>query len=312
MDEAKSQGDRAAKSAAADSDQDAFTLLAPALQYHIVNTLGWRELRPVQQACIKDLLAGHNAVVLAPTAGGKTEAALFPLLSLMLSEDWAAASLLYIAPIKALLNNQEARLESLSQMVGRRAFKWHGDVGASARKRFMRQPADIWAITPESIEALLLSRRLPGRALFSRVRAVVIDEVHAFAGDDRGAHLVALLERISRISGHDIQRVGLSATVGDPEAIAQWLGGSSARRAVVVDPQGPRGQAKLKLDFVGHHANAAQIIDQAFRGQRRLVFVDSRRGVEALGESLRARRANVYLNHSSLALSERRAAERGL
>ena len=96
------------------------------------------------------MLDGQNCVVLAPTAGGKTEAALFPLLSLMDEEDRAPVSALYIAPIRALLNNQEPRLQQLSALVGRRAFKWHGDVGQSARRRFIEDPADILAITPES------------------------------------------------------------------------------------------------------------------------------------------------------------------
>ncbi|MBK7402879.1 MAG: DEAD/DEAH box helicase [Myxococcales bacterium] len=107
------------------------------------------------------------------------------------------------------------------------------------------------AITPESLEAMLLSTRTPARRFLAHVRAVVIDEVHAFAGDDRGAHLVALLERVTRISENDVQRIGLSATVGDPEVIVQWLSGSSLRPQRVVDPGGPRKPPELALDFVG-------------------------------------------------------------
>ena len=114
---------------------DAFDRLSPALQYQIVNGLGWSGLRPVQEESIDAILDGNNCVVLAPTAGGKTEAAFFPLLSVMDTEDLPGTSVLYIAPIRALLNNQEARLERLTGLLGRRAFKWHGDVGASARKR---------------------------------------------------------------------------------------------------------------------------------------------------------------------------------
>ena len=289
---------------------DGFDRLSPALQYQIVNGLGWKGLRPVQERAVHTILDGHNCVILAPTAGGKTEAAFFPLLSMLDQEDLRPTSVLYIAPIRALLNNQEPRLERLAGMLGRRATKWHGDVGASARRRFIREPADILAITPESVEAMLMSTRTPGKELLSRVRAVVIDEVHAFASDDRGAHLVALLERIARLSAYDIQRIGLSATVGDPETICDWLSGSSARPRTVVDPGGDPKPEQLALDFVGSLENAALLIDKLHPNTRRLVFVDSRRRVEQLGDLLQRRQTNVYVSHSSLAVSERQAAER--
>lgn len=289
---------------------DAFARLSPAMQYQVVNGLGWSELRLVQQLSTHAILDGANCVVLAPTAGGKTEAAFFPLLSQMDREDWAPVSVLYIAPIRALLNNQDSRLHKLTALVGRTAGKWHGDVNASARKNMIASPPDVLAITPESLEAMLLSTKVPARRLLGKVRAVVIDEVHAFAGDDRGAHLVALLERISRIAEGDIQRIGLSATVGDPEIILQWLSGSSLRPQRIVNPGGKRTPPLISVDFVGSLDNAAMMIDQLYPGTRRLVFVDSRRRVEELGHKLSARGVNVYLSHSSLALSERAAAEK--
>ena len=287
-----------------------FDRLCPALQVQVVNGLGWTSLRPVQDQTIDAVLDGANCVVLAPTAGGKTEAALFPVLSRAHEEDWQPTSVLYLAPIRALLNNQEARLTKLSALLGRRAFKWHGDVSASRRKRFVRDPADILAITPESLEAMLLSRSVPGKRLLSNVRAVIIDEVHAFARDDRGAHLVAILERIQRVCGHDIQRIGLSATVGDPEAIAAWLGGSSTRPATVIDPGSGGVEPDILLDYVGNIDNAAMMVERLYPRSRRLVFVDSRRRVEQLGELLRGRGVETYLSHSSLSASERGLAER--
>ena len=287
-----------------------FDRLTPALQVQIVNQLGWTALRPVQEQTIDAVLDGANCVVLAPTAGGKTEAALFPLLSRMDAEDLAPTSVIYLAPIRALLNNQAARLDRLTGLLGRRAMVWHGDVGASARKRFIREPCDVLATTPESLEAMLLSRKNPGVALLGNVAAVVVDEVHAFAGDDRGAHLSALLERVSRIARRDVQRVGLSATVGDPEAIATWLAGSSRRAARVVDPGGGGLKPNIQLDFVGDLDNAAMMIDRLYPGTRRLVFVDSRRRVEQLGSLLRQRDVNTFVTHSSLSVAERTAAER--
>ena len=288
---------------------EAFDRLSPALQYQVVNGLDWTDLRPVQEQSIHAILDGANCIILAPTAGGKTEAALLPLLSRMDTDDLEPVSVLYVAPIRALLNNQEARLRALTGLVGRSAGKWHGDVGLSARKRMLRARPDVLAITPESLEAMFLSTRVAPAHMLGHVQAIVIDEVHAFASDDRGSHLVSLIERVTRLSGHDIQRIGLSATVGDPQDIVAWLSGSSARSKRIVDPGGARREPKLMLDHVGSLENAALLIDRMYPGTRRLVFVDSRRGVEKLGHTLAQRGVDVYLSHSSLALSERTAAE---
>ena len=116
-----------------------FDRLHPALQHHVVNSLGWRELRPFQEAVIPQVLDGKHLIVLAPTAGGKTEAAFFPIVSRMLSEGWTGLSVLYICPIKALLNNLDLRLQRYCSLLGRQSALWHGDVKASAKKRTLRE-----------------------------------------------------------------------------------------------------------------------------------------------------------------------------
>lgn len=287
----------------------AFEQLSPALQYQIVHALGFTGLRPVQDLTIDAVLAGDNCVVLAPTAGGKTEAAFFPLLSAMDRDDWRPVSVLYLSPIRALLNNQEDRVARYAALVGRRAFKWHGDIGPGPRKRFQSDPADILLTTPESLEAMLMSARISVHALFAGLRAVIIDEVHAFADDDRGAHLSAILERLQRFCGRDIQRIGLSATVGNPAEILRWLQGSSQRPGRIVDPPRPPGTPDLKIDYVGHLANAAHVIKLLHPGRKRLVFADSRRTVEDLGKLLLQAGVTAYVAHGSLAASARRDAE---
>jgi ATP-dependent helicase Lhr and Lhr-like helicase len=144
--------------------------------------------------------------------------------------------MLYIAPIKALLNNQAERLGSYTEMVGLSRFLWHGDVKASQKKAFVKEPATLLMTTPESLEVMLLSSKVPHAKLFKDLRAVVIDEVHALAGSDRGTHLMSVLERIARATPNDIQRVGLSATVGNPDYILQWMQGTSKRQGCIVDP----------------------------------------------------------------------------
>lgn len=287
-----------------------FSRLSPALQYQIVNTLGFASLRPVQEKTIDAVLDGDDCVVLAPTAGGKTEAAFFPLVSLMNDEDWRPTSVLYLSPIRALLNNQEDRVQRLTGLMGRRAFKWHGDVGSSERLRFLDDPTDVLLTTPESLEAMLMSPRVPAREVFAGLRCVVIDEVHAFAGDDRGAHLAAVLERLSRYAGRELQRVGLSATVGNPAEILSWLRGGSARRGRIVDPGGARTAPRIDVDYVGSLENAATVIEALHRGKKRLVFVDSRRGAEELGAKLSDSGVTTFVTHGSLAAHVRADAER--
>lgn len=288
----------------------AFERLTPALQYQIAYTLGFKQLRPVQELTIPAILDGKNCVVLAPTAGGKTEAAFFPILSAIDAGDWKPVSVLYLSPIRALLNNQEERVQRYAATIGRRAFKWHGDTSQSERKRFLREPADILLTTPESLEAMLMSPRVPARGLFGGLQAVIIDEVHAFADDDRGAHLSAVMERLSRYCGRDVQRIGLSATVGNPTEILEWLRGRSQRDGIVVEPPRPPRAPELALDFVGSIENAALVAAQLHRGKKRLIFVDSRRGVEDFGRNLIGHGVNTYVAHGSLSVAARRDAER--
>lgn len=288
-----------------------FDSLHPALQHHIVNSLGWRSLRPLQDAAIRPLLAGEDAVLLAPTAGGKTEAAVFPVLSRMLAEDWRGLSVLYICPIKALLNNLVPRLQSLAGLLGRRVEIWHGDVAEPARKRIRKDPPDLLLTTPESIESLLVSRKSVPQEFFRNVRAAIVDEVHAFAGDDRGWHLLAVLSRLEHLTGAPIQRVGLSATVGNPTEILAWLS-PEGRVGQVLDPPAEVATTDVEvgLDFVGSSENAAKVIARLHQGKKRLVFCDSRAGVEGLAGDLRELGVQTFVSHSSLGVQERRDAER--
>jgi ATP-dependent Lhr-like helicase len=288
----------------------AFDRLHPALQHHIANSLGWQELRPVQSLSIEACLAGANVVVLAPTAGGKTEAAFFPVISQMLTEAWEGLSVLYVSPIRALLNNQEQRLQRYFELVGRRAACWHGDTSQGNRRRAVIDSPDCLLTTPESLEAILVSSKFDHHEFFKNVQALVIDELHAFAGDDRGWHLLSVLSRIQRLAGRDLQRIGLSATVGNPDEMLVWLSsGSKRQRQVVCPPPTSKQTPEVQLDYVGTLDNAAKIISLLHRGQKRLVFCDSRSRVEQLTLLLRERQVETFVSHSSLGVEERRSAE---
>ena len=288
-----------------------FDQLHPALQHHIVNSLGWRALRPFQEAVIPPILAGQHLIVLAPTAGGKTEAAFFPVASRMLEEEWSGLSVLYLCPIKALLNNLATRLDRYCRLLGRRAAVWHGDVTAGARRRILREPPDLLLTTPESLEVMLVSATVDARRLFAGLQVVIIDEIHAFAGDDRGWHLLSVLERASRLAGRELQRIGLSATVGNPEALVDWLAGNCRERprGVFLPPAGAVAPAEVKLDHVGSVENAAMVISRLHRGEKRLVFIDSRAKAERLGQELRTLGVTAFVTHSSLSQEQRHQAE---
>ncbi|MFB9688206.1 DEAD/DEAH box helicase [Amycolatopsis plumensis] len=292
------------------------TRLHPALVHHVVNTLGWRTLRPLQQEAIEPVVDGKDALLLAPTAGGKTEAAFFPVLTAMEEQCWTGLSVLYVCPLKALLNNLLPRLEGYAAWLGRRVALWHGDVTGPARKRILRAPPDVLLTTPESLEAMLVSANVEHAQFLAGVRAIVVDEVHAFAGDDRGWHLLAVLERLSRVTGKPIQRIGLSATVGNPPELLEWLQGSGrgSRPGIVVAPGvevviAGKSAGDIELDYVGSVDNAATVIAALHRGEKRLVFCDSRQLVEEIGAALRARGVATFLSHASLSVDERRQAE---
>jgi ATP-dependent Lhr-like helicase len=252
----------------------------------------------------------------------------FPLLTRMTDERWSGTSVLYICPLKALLNNLLPRLEGYAGWLGRRVAPWHGDVPAARRRAVLYERPDILLTTPESLESMLISANVDHSSFFAGLRAVVVDEVHAFAGDDRGWHLIAVLERLTRVVGNPLQRIGLSATVGNPQELLTWLQGSGAgaRRAQVIAPGPPPSgttttnaagmppagvlpPGEVELDCVGSLTNAATVIAALHAGEKRLVFCESRQTVEELGQSLRERGVTTFLSHASLSADERRRSE---
>lgn len=290
---------------------DPFDRLHPGVQYHLANTLRWNGLRPTQADAVEPILSGSDVVVLAPTAGGKTEAAILPLLSRMAGEDWQGVSVLYVCPLRALLNNLQPRIEGYCGWLGRSAALWHGDVSQSHRQKILTERPDVLLTTPESLESILVSTKVDPRILFDGLRAVVVDEIHAFAADDRGWHLLAVLERLARIASRPLQRIGLSATVGNPDDMLAWLQGSvHGRDKTVVAPTVESSVVpEITIDYVASIANAATVIASLHAREKRLVFVDSRRQAEELGAALRERGIETYLSHSSLSASERRRSE---
>lgn len=264
-------------------------------------------MRPTQLAAIEPIHTGSHCLLLAPTAGGKTEAAAIPILSRMLTEAWPGTSVLYICPIKALLNNLEHRLTHYAGLVGRRVEVWHGDISQSRKNRALRDAPDILLTTPESIEAMLISVRLDRPAWFGNLRAVIVDELHAFAADDRGWHMRSILHRLDQYLEKPLQRIGLSATVSNPNDLLAWFAPSGNR--TVVGSASVSTEADVTIDHVASLENAATVISRLHRGEKRLVFCDSRSSAEQLSSMLRAKEMRTFVSHASLSVAERKQAE---
>ncbi|MEJ5922211.1 DEAD/DEAH box helicase [Bifidobacterium thermophilum] len=212
---------------------DVFNRYAPFIQDTIYEH-GWQSLRGVQVAAGEAIFGTNQNVLLsASTASGKTEAAFYPILTLMAEDPPVSVGALYIAPLKALINDQFDRLNEVCAQGDIPVWHWHGDVSQSRKRKLMKHPSGILQITPESLEAMLLHRHAAIPALFGDLRFIVIDELHALMRGDRGGQTLCLIERLSRMAGVNPRRIGLSATIGDPKQAAQFLSAGTGKGTVV-------------------------------------------------------------------------------
>lgn len=211
---------------------------------------GWTELRDIQLESARVIFETEsNLLLCSSTASGKTEAAFFPIIA-DIAEDHSeikSVSVLYVAPLKSLINDQFARLDELLDMTGITVTHWHGDVGASHKSKLLKNPEGILQITPESLESMIMNRANDLPRIFGGLRYVVIDEIHTMIGTDRGNQVICLLSRISRLIGHSPRRVGLSATIGDVRLAAEWLAAGSGRDSETPVP--PKMPLKWRLGF---------------------------------------------------------------
>lgn len=214
-------------------DDEIFYRFTPFIQDYIYQN-GWKDLREVQIAAAKAIFeTDRNLLLSSSTASGKTEAAFFPIISLMCEDMPKSVGALYIAPLKSLINDQFLRLDELLDMTGIPVFHWHGDVAQSHKAKLLKDPQGILQITPESLESLLMNRSNDIVRLFGDLRFIVIDEIHTLTGTDRGNQIICQLVRLARLIGRVPRRIGLSATIGDARLAADWLGGGTGVETVV-------------------------------------------------------------------------------
>ena len=218
-----------------------FYQLAPFLQEYIFRQR-WDALRPVQVSAIQAILHTPNHILITSgTASGKTEAAMLPILTALDKNPSSTIGVMYIGPLKALINDQFERLQAILEETHIPVQSWHGDVAQSKKERFLAAAQGILQITPESLEALLINRHDELTRLLGDLRFVVIDEVHAFIGSDRGRQILCQLQRLERYQSTPPRRVGLSATIGEPQLAMAWLGSGTQREVTLVsDPHAER------------------------------------------------------------------------
>ena len=225
-----------------------FDRYAPFIQDFIYDH-GWEDLRSIQVAAADAIFnTDENVLLTASTASGKTEAAFFPILTDFWEHPPASVGALYIGPLKALINDQFYRLNNLCEEAHIPVWHWHGDVAASHKARLIKKPSGILQITPESLEALLLHKHNAVGRLFGDLRFVVIDEVHALLRGDRGGQTLCLIERLSRMAGVNPRRIGLSATIGDPERTGAFLASGTGRGCVIPRFEEPRKTWRLSME----------------------------------------------------------------
>ena len=272
-----------------------------------------------------------DVVISASTAAGKTEAAFLPLLTRLWqgSSDATASPrgvILYVAPVKALINDQVERLQVFCERMDIPAYPWHGDVAQSMRKRFFADPRGVVLITPESLEALIFKRGADLRQIFAGLQAVVVDELHAFIGNVRGRQLQSLLHRLEAQLGRRVQRIGLSATLGDMSLAAEFLRPGHGDAVRIVATTGERKNLQLAVKAILQPSTATQttqdahwtIADDLFerlRGANYLVFPAGVGLVEFYADALRKRceeagvPVSYFPHHGRLAKSEREETE---
>lgn len=268
--------------------------------------LGWDELRDVQERAYNAITGGSDVLVIAPTAGGKSEAALIPVMDDILKNGRTGVACLYISPLKALINDQEDRFCAFCVPTGLSVMKWHGDVPKGDRGWKEGEPPHFLMITPESLEVLLQEKN--SSIDLKNLRTVIIDELHAFVESERGVHLKCLLTRLDVIAKKPVQRIGLSATLGNPDEILCWLSDNRQKTELVVIPA-PVKEKQFVFIVEEEEEKRIRALVRIVSGRKALVFVNSRGEAEKIMKAAEGRIRNLHIHHSSLSTATRKTAE---
>jgi len=271
-----------------------------------------------QDVALREVLAGKHILLIAPTGSGKTEAVLLPIMDeLAKMKSHHGISVIYITPLRALNRDLLKRLDFWSRKLGFTVEIRHGDTPQTERRRQSVKPPDFLVTTPETLQAILPGRRM--RSHLRHVRWVVIDEVHELAGDRRGVQLTVGLERLEKITGRELQRIGLSATIGNPSEICAFITGNRRGHVLQVSPPKevsyfvefphPTDEDHVLAQSLCTSPEAAARLNRIWEivenHDSTLIFVNSRTNAEMLGSKLHQLKRNVAVHHGSLPREER-------
>jgi len=286
-----------------------FTLLHKSLRHWIEKK---KLLKPtkIQELAIPKILEGKNVLLISPTGTGKTEAAILPIISKILQEKpkTEGVKAIYINPLKALTRNLRERIEKYTHFVGLRVRPLYGDVN----KAFKHPIPEIIITTPESLE-IILDWAPKWWTPLKTVKYIIIDETHELAYSKRGYQLLVLLERLKHLTKHNLQRIGLSATVGNPKKIAKLLKGSDNPLEILIAEEKRPHEFKLKLAIPLTEeemknpflAGARTIGEETKTGIKTLIFTNSRHTAERLSTELTQLKIQNVVHHGSISKEER-------
>jgi len=299
---------------------DAYKRLSPFIQEFIYQ-IGWTGLREVQEAACNVIFnSTSNLLLSAGTASGKTEAAFLPALTLVMENPPTSVGIIYVSPLKALINDQFIRLEELLRKAHIPICKWHGDSSRSAKAKLLKKPEGILQITPESLESLLMKQRKACFRLFKDLRFIVIDEMHHFMSNERGLQLLCQLERIQRLAGCQPRRIGLSATLPDYLAAEEWLNTGSGRQCITPKVTVPKRRLGIQMRYFASDGSRAEMTQTEYIyrytvGKKSIIFAKSRSEVEEIISGIRqiakirGSRDVYHTHHGNISTSLRTEAE---
>jgi len=283
-----------------------FPSLHESLQQVLAQRSDWTDLREVQEEACRAIRTGGDVLIIAPTAGGKSEAALIPVMDDLLKHGRPGIACLYLSPLKALINDQEERFRTFCTPAALTVTKWHGDVSRGERSWTQNEPPHFLMITPESLEVLLQEET---RSFdLGQVRYIIVDELHAFIESERGVHLRMLLHRMDLLTKRKIQRIGLSATVGNPREILHWLSEGRHTAELVHIPVPPQ-EKQFRFIVEPEETGRIDALVRIVAGKKALVFVNSRSNAEHLVNTCTGRIRNLHIHHSSISPVTRKMAE---
>lgn len=292
--------------------------LAPFIKEYVFSQ-GWSGLREVQNESARVILdTDCNLIISCGTSSGKTEAAFFPILTKIEKVTNPGVSVLYIAPLKALINDQFERIAYLCKTAGIKVYHRHGDVSSKDKEDFIENPSGILQITPESLESLLVCRSTEIKRIFKNLKYIVTDELHALLGTDRGSQVLCQISRIMSIADVNPRIIGLSATVGNTDIACEMISKCNGRKTVCPKFGGGKLEVSLLYEYFESIGERDGFVYDSVKKKNSLVFSNSREETEKITASLRdiaSKRhdnGDIFIHHGNISASLRHDAEKAL